>query len=113
MLFPRDLYAINISFHSVGVSTVSARCATPAVYTQVNTDKHQTSSDAGRKQQSLLTENSGGTNLHCLLTVTHRTIFKQWVVLFISLFLPIFLDEKLRKYVEAGHQLVQPWLRFI
>lgn len=58
----------------MGVSTVSAKCATPAVYTQENTDEHQTSSDAGRKQQTLLTENSGGTKLPCLLTVLHRAI---------------------------------------
>lgn len=49
------------------------KCATPAVYTQENTDEHQTSSGAGRKQQSLLTENSGGTNLPCLLPVFLRT----------------------------------------
>lgn len=74
MLFPRDMYVINIPFHQCGSKhSVSMKCATPAVYTQENTDEHQTSSGAGRKQQSLLTENSGGTNLPCLLPVFLRT----------------------------------------
>lgn len=60
-------------FLSVGVSAASAESVAPAVYTQENTDEYQTSSDAGNKQQSLLTENSGSTSLPCLLTIFHRT----------------------------------------
>ncbi|KAF4789373.1 hypothetical protein TURU_152156 [Turdus rufiventris] len=70
----RDMYVINISFHQCGSEhSVSMKCATSAVYTQENTDEHQTSSGAGREQQSLLTENSGGTNLPCLLPLFLRT----------------------------------------
>lgn len=61
----------------VRVSTVSAKCATPAMYAQENPGEHQPSSDAGRKQMSLLTENSGDANLPYLLTVFHRAIAQR------------------------------------
>lgn len=60
-------------FLGVGVHTASAESVTPAVYTRESTDEHQTFSDAERKQQSLLTENSGSASLPCLLAIFHRT----------------------------------------
>lgn len=51
---------------------MSAKCATPAVCAQENPDEHHPSPDTGRKQLFLLTENSDGTNLGCLVTVFRR-----------------------------------------